>query len=295
MTAYRCGTIPGVAEAHQAVLVPGVVSTAIREPVLGPPRAGRLLAVFPAAVYIDLGGTVVAVVTRDGVRLPNAVVVPLQRGARPFAQVNGEVSATVGSGDIVMSGLVVHAVRHWDPRPLLPPVDPVTLSGRLAGLRGILAASPARPGLPVPQQLAGACMTASPAAAAAAADQLVGLGPGLTPSGDDLLAGTLAALRLLGGDPAFTTALADHVSSVGAGRTTALSATLLRLAGQGDVAGEVGQVIKALNGSGSLDEAVGRLCAVGHTSGADLAQGLLIGGTAALGHLVKGATGDRAR
>lgn len=293
MTAYSSCVMRGVAEDRPAVVVPGVVSTAIREWVLGPPCEGRLMAVFPSAVYIDLGSAVVAVVTRDGVRLPNAVVVPLRRSTRPFSGVNDVVSVTVGGGDIVLSGLRVHAVRDWTPRPLLPPADPLTLGGRLAKLREILAASPARPGLPVPHQFADACMTASLAAATRTADELVGLGPGLTPSGDDMLAGTLAALRLLGGDPAFTTTLADHVSAVGGRRTTALSATLLRLAGQGDVAAEVGHVIKALNGQGSLDEAARLLCAVGHTSGADIAQGLLIGGTAALSHVVKGAAGER--
>jgi Protein of unknown function (DUF2877) len=284
----------GVAEDHPAVL-PGVMSTAIRDRIVGPPRGGRLMAVFAAAVYIDLGDAVVAVVTRDGVRLPNAVVVPVPGSGRPFTAVNGDASVTVGGGDIALNGLVVRAVRDWDPRPLLPQADPGALRRGLAGFREIVAASPARPGLPVPDQLADACVQASLAAAACAADKLVGLGPGLTPSGDDVLAGTLAALRLLGGDPAFTTALADHVGAVGGRRTTALSATLLRLAGQGNVAAEVGQVIKALNGQGSLEEAARRLHAIGHTSGADLAQGLLIGTAAALRHLVEGAAGDRAR
>jgi Protein of unknown function (DUF2877) len=294
MTASSLAAMRGVGEDRPAVLA-GVMSTAIRDCVLGPPRGGRLMAVFAAAMYVDLGDAVVAVVTRDGVRLPNAVVVPLPRSARPFSRVNAEAGVTVGGGHIVLSGLVVRAVRDWDPRPLLPPVDPLALGGRLAGFRGLVAASPARPGLPVPRQFADACAKASLAAAARAADRLVGLGPGLTPSGDDLLAGTLAALRLLGGDAAFTAALADHISAVGRRRTTALSATLLRLAGQGNVAAEAGRVIKALSGQGSLEEAARRLHAVGHTSGADLAQGLLIGATAALGQLVKGAAGDRAR
>jgi hypothetical protein len=271
----------------------GVLSTAVRDCVLGPPRAGRPIAVFASAVYIGLRDAVVAVVAHDGVRLPNAVIVPLPRSARPFSLVNGEASVTVGGGGMVLGGLRVRAVRQWNPRPVLAPADPVALGGRLAELREILAASPTRPGLPVPRRLAEACMTASLAAATQAADKLVGLGPGLTPSGDDLLAGALAALRLLGGDPAFTTALADHVSAVGARRTTALSATLLRLAGQGNVAAEAGHVIKALNGQGPLEEAARRLYAVGHTSGADLVQGLLIGAEAALCHLVKGAAGER--
>jgi Protein of unknown function (DUF2877) len=286
MTAYSLPAMRGVGDGRPAVLA-GVMSTAIRDCVLGPPRGGRLMAVFAAAIYIDLGDAVVAVVTHDGVRLPNAVVVPLPRTARPFSRVNCEADVTVGGGRIVLGGLVVRAVRAWDPRPLLPPADPLTLGKRLAELRGIVAASPARPGLPVPHQFADACAKASPAAAACAADRLVGLGPGLTPSGDDLLAGALAALRLLGGHAAFTAALADHVSAVAGRRTTALSATLLRLAGQGNVAAEAGQVIKALNGQGSLEEAARRLHAVGHTSGADLAQGLVIGTTAALGHLLK--------
>jgi Protein of unknown function (DUF2877) len=286
MTASSLPAMRSVGGDRPAVLA-GVMSTAIRDCVLGRPRGGALMAVFASAMYVDLGDAVVAVVTHDGVRLPNAVVVPLTRTVRPFSGVNAEAGVTVGGGGIVLGGLVVRAVRAWDPRPLLPPVDPLTLGKGLAEFRGIVAASPARPGLPVPHQFAEACANASLAAAACAADQLVGLGPGLTPSGDDLLAGTLAALRLLGGDAAFTAALADHVSAVGGRRTTALAATLLRLAGQGNVAAEVGQVIKALNGQGSLEDAAGRLHAVGHTSGADLARGLLIGTTAALGHLLK--------
>jgi hypothetical protein len=113
---------------------------------------------------------------------------------------------------------------------------------------------------------------------------LLGLGPGLTPSGDDIVAGALCALRLLGGEKTFTAALADHVTGAALTRTTALSATLLRLAAQGDVAAEVGRVFMGITGHACLDEPARRLLEIGHTSGADLAAGLLAGGAAALEH-----------
>jgi Protein of unknown function (DUF2877) len=61
--------------------------------------------------------------------------------------------------------------------------------------------------------------------------RFVGLGPGLTPLGDDLIAGYLAGMALIAGDSARATSLAESIAP----RTTALSATLLRLAARGDV------------------------------------------------------------
>ena len=60
-------------------------------------------------------------------------------------------------------------------------------------------------------------------------ETLAGQGPGLTPLGDDVLVGYLAAAALAGWDPAVTGALAVKAGR----RTTALSSTLLWLAAQG--------------------------------------------------------------
>jgi hypothetical protein len=60
---------------------------------------------------------------------------------------------------------------------------------------------------------------------------LVGRGPGLTPLGDDILVGYLAGNALAGMDEAVTALQGERA----AGRTTALSLTLLRLAALGQL------------------------------------------------------------
>ena len=63
-----------------------------------------------------------------------------------------------------------------------------------------------------------------------------------------------------------------------ANRTTALSADLLRLAGDGHAGLEALAVLAALHRPDvPIADAVDRLLSIGHTSGADLATGLAIG------------------
>src|SRR5262249_13546495 len=59
---------------------------------------------------------------------------------------------------------------------------------------------------------------------------LLGRGPGLTPAGDDVLAGLLAGRAAYGPDDR---ALADDICALAPSRTTALSAALLRHAARG--------------------------------------------------------------
>src|SRR5260370_13795935 len=78
--------------------------------------------------------------------------------------------------------------------------------------------------------------TASGHDAYAAASLLVGSGPGLTPSGDDVLAGFLVGAAAFGLDVA---ALREAVADLAPGRTTALSAALLWHAVRGECIDEV--------------------------------------------------------
>ncbi|GAA4076775.1 hypothetical protein GCM10023066_02950 [Nocardioides kongjuensis] len=103
----------------------------------------------------------------------------------------------------------------------------------------------------------------------AAVPALVGRGDGLTPVGDDVLAGWLVAARAAGRD---TSALAGAVEAH-LPRTTGLSAALLRHA----VAGEAIAPFRAVLATGEA-AAVAVLLAVGHTSGA----GMLLGAHLAL-------------
>ncbi len=76
--------------------------------------------------------------------------------------------------------------------------------------------------------------------AKAAATALAGLGPGLTPLGDDVLAGTLLALHLFSTDPSGPSwaPCARELAASAAPRTTPRSAAWLRLAGRGAFARE---------------------------------------------------------
>jgi hypothetical protein len=105
---------------------------------------------------------------------------------------------------------------------------------------------------------------------------LLGRGPGLTPAGDDLLAGLLLGLA---GSPELRDPLAAAVARHAAARTTWLSAELLRHAAAGYGVPAAVAVADAMAGHGPADaltRALPALLAVGHTSGAALARGLLL-------------------
>jgi hypothetical protein len=101
----------------------------------------------------------------------------------------------------------------------------------------------------------------------------VGAGPGLTPSGDDLLAGLLVAAHATGDArlPGWQAAIRDALS---VHRTTAVSRALLHHALEGWATPELAAFLVAACGGDPAGPA-GRLLAVGHSSGAALAAGAL--------------------
>jgi hypothetical protein len=117
-----------------------------------------------------------------------------------------------------------------------------------------------------------------PAPAAAAARVLLGRGPGLTPEGDDLLAAVAGTLAVLGpvtgldGPPlaALLAALAPIP-----GRTSALSATLLRLAAERRLAEPAGRLLDLDPAANTTWPAgLSRLERLGHGSGRAYAAGI---------------------
>ena len=131
---------------------------------------------------------------------------------------------------------------------------------RLAGLRSWLVAS----------------MTARKAPADPVRD-LVGLGTGLTPSGDDVLIGALALLDALAQDHADADAmranLARAVGDLPPGLTSPLSHCFLRVA----AAGHVGQRLHTAVSScvtGDAYAAIAAVHGIGHSSGWDMLAGM---------------------
>jgi hypothetical protein len=278
-------------------------SSALRPVLAGPVRDATWLGVTPAALYLAVTGQpgVLAVLAADAVRLPCGVVLASTSAQFPLTalllprQPPGSSRCLVGGGTVRWTGpagpVVLTVAREWAPcRPAAGAVDPDALAqartqlrqadcdeldGRvLARLgapvaeRGVLAAPP-------PQEGRLRSSHARPPAgdATAAVMGLLGRGAGLTPSGDDLLAGFLIGAHVFGLEAAdLRQAIGGHAAT----RTTALSAALLWHAARGECIGEVAALASALTGRGPAGAAAQRLLAVGHASGPALAQGLLL-------------------
>ncbi len=108
---------------------------------------------------------------------------------------------------------------------------------------------------------------------------LVGLGEGLTPSGDDILVGVLAGLDALaeipGGASVERSALCATLTPEHLARTNALSAQMLAAASAGLYAEPVLWMAQALSAEpGAIDQAAKALLAVGHRSGEDTLRGM---------------------
>ena len=219
----------------------------------------------------------------DRVRLPNALLLP--RLPQAVAHLAAGDAVWVGDGRVDLGALAIQPQRWWNSRPSLPCTRPRTLAAQLGRIDGppeipLAAAAAFRRALAAPDATA----TATGARAVAPALDLLGRGPGLTPLGDDVLTGALAALRLIGPAlggrgaaraRALLSAISDAVLPRAHDRTTMLSAALLHHSAAGEVAAPLGAFLRALTGRGDPREALRDLLGVGHTSGAGLATGAI--------------------
>jgi Protein of unknown function (DUF2877) len=216
----------------------------------------RVLHAGADTVHLDLGGRAVGVTAACAPGLPHALRTNLS--TLPFRLSSREVpTAYVEAGLLHLGGRVLVAGRLVDVRApridsaRMPKTSPAAVQGtpRSHGA-GLVAAHP-------------------PRIDAAVVDDLVGRGDGLTPWGDDVLCGWLAAHRAAGvATPAVDVAVRRALP-----RTTTLSATLLECALEGEVADLAADYLRAL---GTPDGATARraLAALGHSSGEGLAHGI---------------------
>jgi hypothetical protein len=257
--------------------VAGAFSTAVRPVLTGPVQDAEWLGASPSGLYlITRSGTVLAILTHDAVRLPCALVLAGTTAELSLTELAPEPAhrlaqpASVGSGRVEWAGpagiVTVAGVRAWAPAMVGagPP-----LPARLEALRVAVAAHDI--GVEA-DRVARLAIGTDPAGQFAAVAALLGRGPGLTPSGDDVVAGFLLGARAFG---RATAGAVSAVNQLAATATTALSAQLLRHAAGGECVPQFAAALAALTGRRAPDAALGQLLAVGHTSGAALAAGLL--------------------
>jgi hypothetical protein len=248
----------------------------------GPGRQGRVLGAFATAVYVEFparaDSDLVAIETADGLRLPCAATLAAHSTARPLSAVSAGDVAWVGDCRLEVGPLSFDVVRWWSPRP----PRPVRFAYDDAWLTAVTRLLPALPH-EVDDRLKAltrALETGASADIRSAAIALMGLGAGLTPQGDDVIAGLLVVLAARQAAPRGV--LAHVARNDAAAQTTSISAALLREAADGFAVPALVALVDALHhGSDlggpttqvALEQVVVRLLAVGHTSGAALAHG----------------------
>lgn len=269
----RCGPLPPAEQAPLPAAAPSAVATIVA----GPERPASILFRSARALYLQVEhGPVIAVLTRDALRLPCGLILGTTSRQTPLDSAGGP--ATVGGGRVRVGGLVAEVVRHLaDSRPR----SPVTVAApALEQLRERLAAHGwSEHPRALLDELAQGCANDR------VVRSLVGAGTGLTPSGDDVLAGHLVMCVALGvlsvpNDPSSPVgALATAVRRAARTRTTALSRTLLDHACLGESVPEITRLIRALARPSvvddrGLDVTIEAVLAIGHTSGVALATGV---------------------
>ena len=258
--------------------VPAAAGSASAPLVRGAARTGRVVTTTRLAAFIEMDDpppergdvadqpAVLALIDPEAVRLPCSLVL-----SEPLPPLHNGAVAVLGADRVCVGGMRISPSRWWRvPRPALSrPGDAVTRAATITSL-------PDADVLPTEVATAStrlmSALNSPDDDLIAAVGGLLGLGPGLTPAGDDVLAGALVALS--GTAPDRRARLADAVAAnEPARRTTVVSAALLRHAATGECIPELADLMAALDGREDLPSAHRRLLEVGHTSGPALALG----------------------
>ena len=290
----------GLVRVHRASMISDAVPRRIA-------RAGveplRVQSIYRSVVNIATADGLLTIAAAEGGGLPNGILADLGRDWRAIGLQPGMVvvanNAQIRAPDAGLEIQFADAPR-WSPR--LPASAGATEAAaarwgrRTAATRSIARARASAGGFgpllredvahdpdgyvdaarPMLAQLIVALEIGDRGLAAEAATRLIGLGQGLTPSGDDVLVGIEAALHALARPTAGFLVLATGGVE---GRTTALAATLLRHAASGEFAERLHVLLGALLGSDdeAIPAAIDRAVAWGATSGTDCLLGVLIG------------------
>lgn len=266
----------------QAVRITEIGARA-RRLVTAPTGVPGLVAALSRSTYLDVAGEIVWLGPPGSTLHARAMIADTER-----------VDASTGRVPI----LDVSRARVWAPTALPSGITPAALGGAARELTRALGplGSPegfgallagARPVFPLDRAADDArvflmtCADGRPAAATALAERLLGLGPGLTPAGDDLVGGAFFARHVLtnagAADAESWRAAAAAIRTCATTRTHRISAALLGDLLDGDAYAPLHELALALalGDGGRARDAAARLVRIGHSSGWDLLAGFL--------------------
>lgn len=257
--------------------------------------AGTVLASFERSAYLDLDGRIVA--AASGELDPGPLTIGLSEFSAVRTVAPGE-RIILRDGRLRIGQAVVDlgCARVWDPalpplpKNLAPVAAPVAMKGVREAVvdelraRGSQSSVAARDGLLEALASGLAAIAAflsgessSGAAAHAVAAQIAGRGPGLTPSGDDLLTGIVHAVTLwpkLADAAGGASRVRDLLVNAAVPHTTRISAAYLEAARQGWASEPWHALVHGIGqGPDAVRAAARRLLLIGETSGADALTG----------------------
>lgn len=278
-------------------------------------RCGIVHSIFRHAINLTFDNTLVVLLSAELPRMPNGIRISTDAFATLVGQVREGMKVQIQACDICWEPRPLVASCHWQreivaqhvsmlirtlaksmPSEGLAPVlyglldvgadvpRSIGDDGRPQGGVWLLPTPLARVALPCLRQLACASWQQDRAMLATAVSKLVGLGPGLTPSGDDVLGGFAAVMVLLSPylsiDAHERVWIAELIAQIAGPRTTLISRVLLDYAAKGAVAEQIGDLLLALarplNEHDAVWRAAQRVLAFGATSGADTLLGILL-------------------
>lgn len=273
------------------------------------PLTGQVHSVFRRAVNVQFDRQLVSVTLPELGAMPNGIVVEGDCDFRALGIV-ANTPASVANYHLVFPEVQLtiglSQASPWSPRlELAPPVGPsnrwrlnldraTSLAAARATRRGFgpLLSLLAPSGLSTtPDTMPPACEYAHArivevirgieqedlSRAMLAAAGLLGLGDGLTPSGDDFLVGFGAALATAGHPLAIP--FLESCATLAEGRTTYLARVLLGYAARGEYTARLKSLLTTLltGTEREVDDQIPIALAWGSTSGADLLLGVLVG------------------
>ena len=278
------------------------------------PRVGTIHSIFKKATNIAYDETMLAILSDElpcmpnSVRLQSVVVDELLPNLRPGMEVYvGNHSLAIPSCNFSFH---LSDTPLWDPRPNVTASnwDRETVARHTRSLARFLANKHYQEGLaplvgpfflqqplqetPLSQMampklrlLAYATWQQNTARIEEAVLGMAGLGPGLTPSGDDVLGGFAAVMALLSpqlsADCISRVYIASIISKAAKPRTTKLSGVLLDHASRGEVSEPFGTLLLSLmlpaEEFETVEKAAQRALTFGASSGGDTLLGILLG------------------